>query len=74
VLVSVQSGMSLVACPIYVDNLIKQFKMLSWNVRGLNSCAKQEDVKQIITIIKPDILCLQETKMESLMCQPLEIL
>jgi exonuclease III len=31
-----------------IDSCIKQYKFLSWNVRGLNSIAKQEDVKQVV--------------------------
>lgn len=42
--------------------IIQQFSLLSWNVRGLNSTAKQEDVKQMIQLHKP--MSLQETKME----------
>lgn len=39
------------------------YSMLSWNVRGLNSAAKQEDVKHLISTFRPDLFCLQETKM-----------
>jgi exonuclease III len=35
------------------------------NAQGLNSPAKQEDVNQIISSIKPDLVCLQETKLAS---------
>jgi exonuclease III len=38
-------------------------KFLSWNVRGLNSSAKREDIKQVINIFKPEIICIQETKL-----------
>jgi exonuclease III len=38
--------------------------MLSWNVRGLNNRAKQGDIKQVINIFRPNIICLQETKIE----------
>jgi exonuclease III len=37
---------------------------MSCNVRGINSLAQQEEIKQFITIIKP-VICLQETKMVS---------
>jgi DNA phosphorothioation-dependent restriction protein DptG len=43
-----------------------QYKILSWNVRGLNNSTKQEDVKQIINSVKPDIVCLQETKLAAI--------
>jgi hypothetical protein len=39
--------------------------ILSWNVRGLNSQAKREDVKQVIQLHKPSIVYLQETKLVS---------
>jgi exonuclease III len=44
-------------------DLMQQYKMVSWNVRGLNSIAKQEDVRQCMLSCKPDIICLQETKL-----------
>lgn len=48
-----------------MDNLPYQYKLMTWNVRGLNGSAKQEDVKQVISIYKPDLVCLQETKLAS---------
>jgi exonuclease III len=39
------------------------FSFLSWNVRDLNNLAKREDVKQIIQIQRPMVVCLQETKL-----------
>jgi exonuclease III len=44
-------------------NVINSYKMLSWNVRGLNNPTRQEDIKQVIHIFKSDIVCTQETKM-----------
>jgi DNA phosphorothioation-dependent restriction protein DptG len=32
-------------------------------VRGLNSGARQEDLKQIVATFRPDFVCIQETKM-----------
>jgi hypothetical protein len=32
-------------------------------VRGLNCPAKQEDVKQTISLFKPGLICVQETKL-----------
>lgn len=43
----------------------KLYKFLSWNVRGLNSVARQEDVKQVIATFRPDLICMQETKMST---------
>lgn len=40
----------------------QNYNMISWNVRGLNNVAKQEDVKHLISLHKPDLLCIQETK------------
>jgi exonuclease III len=48
-----------------MDSLIKQYKFLSWNVRGLNSIAKQENAKQVVTSFRTDLIYLQETKMMS---------
>jgi hypothetical protein len=50
----------------FMDNEHLQYKILTWNVRGLNNGARQEDVKQVIGICKPDLVCLQETKMEAI--------
>jgi exonuclease III len=49
--------------PCSMDNPNCQFKFLSWNVRGLNSGARQEDLKQVVASSRPDIVCIQETKM-----------
>jgi exonuclease III len=48
-----------------MDNAIQNYKILSWNVRGLNNPAKREDVRQVISSLKPDHICLQETKLSS---------
>jgi exonuclease III len=45
-----------------MDSAIHQYKMLNWNVRRLNSHAKQSDIRQVITNLRPDLICLQETK------------
>jgi exonuclease III len=47
-----------------MDNMSHHFNILSWNVRGLNSLARQENLKQVVAIFKPDLVCIQETKME----------
>jgi exonuclease III len=39
------------------------YKILPWNVRGLNNSARQEDVRQMVSLVKPEIICLQETKL-----------
>ena len=40
-------------------------KILSWNVRGLGDPWKQKRVKEIILEANPNIVMLQETKLES---------
>jgi exonuclease III len=47
-------------------NLSQHYKILSWNIRGINSTTRQEDLRQIINSSKPDIICIQETKMASI--------
>ena len=39
-------------------------KVLSWNCRGLGSKAKEEAMKDLIRLSQPDIVLIQETKME----------
>jgi exonuclease III len=39
------------------------YKFLSWNIRGLNSDAKKEDVRQTISLFNLDLICVQETKL-----------
>jgi len=41
-------------------------KILVWNVRGLNSSARQDSVRMLVQSIRADIVCLQETKMEGI--------
>jgi exonuclease III len=47
----------------FMDEQNTEFNFISWNVLGLNSKAKREEVKQIMQIHKPSIVCLQETKL-----------
>jgi exonuclease III len=49
-----------------MDDPYLNFKFLSWNVRGLNNATKQEDVKQVVNSIKPDLICFQETKLQNI--------
>jgi exonuclease III len=58
--------MSPLVSPCYImDNVVQQYKMLNWNIRGLNNKAKQEDIRHVINMFNPDVICLQETKLES---------
>jgi hypothetical protein len=49
---------------VFMDSSNHQFKFMSWNVRGMNSRARPEDIKQVTNIFKSDIICIQEIKME----------
>lgn len=50
-----------------MQNLIdkKSWKVLSWNVRGMNSEEKWSPIKDTISSAECDIVCLQETKRQS---------
>jgi exodeoxyribonuclease III len=39
-------------------------KLVSWNVNGIRAVVKKGDFQKLIAEVKPDILCLQETKAE----------
>lgn len=39
---------------------------LIWNVRGLNKKARKDSVRELMSRINPDRVCLQETKVQSL--------
>jgi exonuclease III len=38
-------------------------KILIWNVRGLNSSARQNSVRELVSSSRADIVCVQETKL-----------
>ena len=38
--------------------------ILFWNVRGLNSRARQDSVNTLVRALKVDVVCIQETKIE----------
>ena len=40
-------------------------KLLNWNVRGLTCAARREAVKILIQQAGPSIICIQETKLDS---------
>lgn len=42
-----------------------ELKILSWNVWGLNDLSKRRIISAVIRRQKPHVICLQETKMES---------
>ena len=39
--------------------------LVSWNCRGLGTSSKVEAVKDLVTMALPDVLLLQETKIEA---------
>lgn len=39
-------------------------KIISFNIRGLGGRVKKKEVKELVRLQKPNMLCLQETKME----------
>jgi exonuclease III len=43
------------------------FKVISWNVNGFASLAKKsvETLRSLVDKEKPDLLCLQETKLQT---------
>jgi hypothetical protein len=41
-------------------------KIISWNVRGLNERNKRLRISKLLRLWKVDIVCFQETKMESI--------
>ena len=47
-----------------MSNLCRNWNVLCWNVRGLNSDARQRDIRAKIEESHCSIICLQETKCE----------
>ena len=43
-----------------------KIKILSWNVRGVNDRNKRRLIKTLISSLKVDLVCLQETKMSEM--------
>jgi exonuclease III len=44
-------------------------KVLIWNVRGLNRKARRDAVRDMVASTRPDLVCLQETKEEAILCR-----
>ena len=43
--------------------------ILFWNVRGLNSAARQDVVRSLVDSLRVDVVCLQETKLVNCDCR-----
>ena len=46
-----------------------RIKILCWNVRGINDCAKRKLIKGVVRNQKPDLVCLLETKVKDVSLQ-----
>ena len=42
-----------------------EFKIVNYNVRGINTEEKQQKVYQILGKYRPQLVCLNETKLQS---------
>jgi exonuclease III len=40
-------------------------KIISWNIRGLGGLEKRKEVRKLVGDLRPSILCLQETKLQT---------
>ena len=43
-----------------------KFKILSWNVRGVNAPDKRKVIKNFLRSYRADLVCLQETKVQEM--------
>ena len=41
-------------------------KLMSWNVRGANDVNKRRIIKSVVRKQKVDLMCIQETKIQSM--------
>ena len=48
------------------QNQVRSWKVMTWNVRGINSSWKWDSIKNKISEAQFDIVCLQETKKDFL--------
>ena len=49
-----------------ITQVIMKLKILSWNVRGANNPEKRRLIKNFIRIKKTDLVCIQETKIQTM--------
>ena len=47
-------------------NTSRNIKFISWNVRGLNDKDKRAKIKHVVMAEAPHLICLQETKIQSM--------
>jgi hypothetical protein len=46
----------------YILMSVGPSEFLIWNVRGLNRKSRRDVVRVVVNYVKPDLICLQETK------------
>ena len=46
--------------------LMDPSRILIWNVRGLNSSSRQDSLHSLVDSSRPDIVCVQETKISDM--------
>jgi exonuclease III len=47
-------------------SMADQFSIFNWNVRGFNSTAGREAIRDMVLSANPMLICLQETKLASI--------
>jgi len=45
--------------------LIIAMDIMCWNMRGLNTTARRDNVRTLVADVRPHIVCLVETKLQS---------
>lgn len=58
-------GLNAVLSLFLMNDLTRKFNFLTWNVRGLNEVEKRQTIKGFLNIERPDVICLQETKLSN---------
>jgi hypothetical protein len=53
----------------HLVSMSNMLSVLSWNVRGLNSPSRREVVRDVILVVRPAIVCLQEMKLSAISTQ-----
>jgi hypothetical protein len=53
-------------CFVSLVSMNSSLTIFNWNVRGLNSVVRREEVLKLLQSSRPMIVCLQETKLEQI--------